>query len=49
MLQDLEAGRPLELGAVVEAVLELAAWRGVAAPNLATVAGLAAARAGAAR
>ena len=47
MLQDLAAGRPLELGPVVEAVLELAAWRGVAVPDLATVARLAAARAGA--
>ena len=34
MLQDLEAGRPLELGALVEAVLELGRLVGVATPHL---------------
>jgi len=33
MLQDLEAGRPLELEAVVGAVLELGERLGVATPN----------------
>ena len=37
MLQDLEAGRPLELEALLGAPLELAARHGVAAPNLANL------------
>lgn len=35
MLQDFESGRSLELGPMVSAVVELAALRGVAVPNLA--------------
>lgn len=34
MLQDLELGRPMEIGAIVSAVVELAHLTGVAAPNL---------------
>ena len=37
MLQDLEAGRPLELEAVVGAVIELADRLGVAMPHTRTV------------
>lgn len=37
MLQDLERGRPLELDAMVGAVIELARARGIAVPHLATV------------
>ncbi len=37
MLQDLERGRPLELGAMVGAVIELAQCLGIAVPHLATV------------
>jgi 2-dehydropantoate 2-reductase len=35
---DLEAGKPLELGAIVDAVVELADLVGVEAPHLRTVA-----------
>jgi 2-dehydropantoate 2-reductase len=41
-LQDFEAGKPLELAALVDAVLELAAFAGVAVPTLRTVSALAA-------
>ena len=41
MLQDFEAGRPLELGAIVDAVIEIAKAEGVATPVLATVGALA--------
>ncbi len=37
MLQDLERGRPLELGAMVGAVIELAQCLGIAVPHLTTV------------
>lgn len=37
MLQDLERGRPLELGAMVGAVIELAQAQGIAVPHLTTV------------
>ena len=37
MLQDLEAGRPLELEAIVGAVLELGEKMGVAMPHTRTV------------
>ena len=37
-LQDLEAGKPLELSAILDAVLELAALTGVAVPHLRTIA-----------
>jgi len=40
MLQDVEAGRPLELDALLGAPLEIAARVGVAAPNLAALYGL---------
>jgi len=40
MLQDWRAGRALELGPVVQVVLELAAWRGVATPSLSMAAAL---------
>jgi 2-dehydropantoate 2-reductase len=40
-LQDFEAGKPLELAALVEAVLELAAYAGVPVPTLRTVGALA--------
>ena len=36
-LQDLEAGKPLELAAIVESVVELADLTGVEAPNLRAV------------
>ncbi len=41
MLQDLEAGRPLEVEALLGAVVELAEGAGVAVPSLRTVYGLA--------
>ncbi len=41
MLQDVEAGRPLELDALLAAPLEIAARVGVPAPNLAALHGLA--------
>ncbi|MFI5283602.1 MAG: 2-dehydropantoate 2-reductase [Candidatus Dormibacterales bacterium] len=41
MLQDLEAGKPLEIDALVGAVVELAAEGGVAVPSLRAVYGLA--------
>jgi 2-dehydropantoate 2-reductase len=41
MLQDLEAGRPLEVDALLGAVVELAAGEGVDVPSLRTVYGLA--------
>src|SRR5207245_10497084 len=37
MLQDLEAGRPLEIDALVGSVVELAERRGVAVPHLRTL------------
>ncbi len=37
MLQDLEAGKPLELDAIVTAVVELAGLAGVPAPRLEAV------------
>ena len=37
MLQDLDAGRPLELDALLGAVLELSDWVGVPAPTLSLV------------
>jgi 2-dehydropantoate 2-reductase len=37
-LQDLEAGKPLELAALIDAVVELADLTGIAAPSLRTVA-----------
>ncbi|MCB1905887.1 MAG: 2-dehydropantoate 2-reductase [Rhodocyclaceae bacterium] len=40
MLQDVEAGRPLELAAMLGAVLEIADRVGVAAPNMAALHGL---------
>jgi 2-dehydropantoate 2-reductase len=40
MLQDLERGRPLEIGALVGAVVELAGLVGVAAPTIEAVLGL---------
>jgi len=41
MLQDVEAGRPTELDALVGAVLEIARWRGIATPNIDALFGLA--------
>ena len=41
MLQDVEAGRAIELDALLAAPLEIAARVGVAAPNLAALHGLA--------
>ncbi len=41
MLQDFDAGRPLELGPIAHAVIEIAALHGLAAPSLAAVAALA--------
>lgn len=41
MLQDLEAGKPLELDALLGAVIELAGAEGVAVPSLRTLYGLA--------
>ena len=40
MLQDVEAGRPIELDALLAAPLEIAARVGVSAPNLAALHGL---------
>ena len=40
MLQDLEAGRPLELGPVLGCLVELAQWLGEPAPLLAGIHGL---------
>jgi 2-dehydropantoate 2-reductase len=40
MLQDLEAGRPLEIDALLGAVVELADGEGVAVPSLRVVYGL---------
>ncbi len=37
MLQDLEAGKPLELDALLGAVVEIADWKGVDVPGLRTV------------
>ena len=42
MLQDREAGRPLELGAIVDAVCELGLRTGVKTPLLASISALAA-------
>lgn len=44
MLQDYEAGRPLELGAIVDAVVELGALANVPTPTLQTIGALAADR-----
>ena len=41
MLQDLEARKPLELDALLGAVIEIAAWNGVPVPSLRTLYGLA--------
>ena len=41
MLQDVEAGRPIELDAIVTAVHEIAQRLGIAAPNIAALLGLA--------
>lgn len=41
MLQDLEARKPLELDALLGAVIEIAGWQGVAVPSLRTLYGLA--------
>jgi 2-dehydropantoate 2-reductase len=41
MLQDLEAGKPLELDALLGAVIEIAGWHGVDVPGLSVVHGLA--------
>ena len=41
MLQDLEAGKPLELDALLGAVIEIADWRGVQVPSLRALYGLA--------
>jgi len=45
MLQDIEKGRPLELDAIVQSVVELGRRAGVATPSIETVAALARARA----
>ena len=45
MLQDLEQRRPLELAAIVEAVIELADLAGIAVPTIRHVLALALARA----
>ena len=45
MLQDLEQRRPLELAAIVEAVIELADMAGIAVPTIGHVHALALARA----
>ena len=37
-LQDLEAGKPLELAAIIDSVVELADLTGVSAPSLRAVA-----------
>jgi 2-dehydropantoate 2-reductase len=44
MLQDFEAGRPLELGAIIDAVIELGALAGVQTPTLQRVSAMAAER-----
>lgn len=49
MLQDLEQRRPLELAAIVGAVMELADWAGIAVPTVRHIHGLTAARARALR
>jgi 2-dehydropantoate 2-reductase len=41
MLQDMEAGRPLELDALLGAVIEIAGWKRVAVPSLRALYGLA--------
>jgi len=41
MLQDLEARKPLELDALLGAVIEIAGWQGVQVPSLRTLYGLA--------
>jgi 2-dehydropantoate 2-reductase len=41
MLQDLEAGKPLELDALLGAVVEIAGWTGVEVPSLRALYGLA--------
>ena len=41
MLQDLEAGKPLELDALLGSVIEIAGWQGVEVPALRTLYGLA--------
>jgi 2-dehydropantoate 2-reductase len=41
MLQDLEARKPLELDALLGAVIEIAGWQGVAVPSLSTLFALA--------
>lgn len=41
MLQDLEAGKPLELDALLGAVIEIAAWKEVPVPSLRALYGLA--------
>ncbi|SDR51356.1 ketopantoate reductase [Rhizobiales bacterium GAS191] len=41
MLQDFEAGRPLELGAIVDAVIEIGKAEGVSTPVLSTIGALA--------
>ena len=41
MLQDLEAGKALELDALLGAVIEIADWRGVDVPSLKALYGLA--------
>jgi len=41
MLQDLEARKPLELDALLGAVIEIAGWQGVEVPSLRTLYGLA--------
>ena len=40
MLQDLERGRPLELGSIVEAVLEIAEHTNVPVPQMRSILGL---------
>jgi 2-dehydropantoate 2-reductase len=45
MLQDMEAGRPLELGAIVHAVAELGALAGVSTPTIKMIGALVAERA----
>ena len=44
MLQDFDAGRPMELGALVHAVTELGALTGIPTPTIETIGALAAAR-----
>jgi 2-dehydropantoate 2-reductase len=45
MLQDLERGRPLEIDALVTAVIELGEMAGIACPNLQSIHALVAAKA----